>query len=231
VAELVYEAEDLIQVYNGRQALNLPRLAVPPGSVTALTGVNGSGKSTLLRILAFLEVPASGRLSFLGRPCPWTRDNPRREATLLLQEPYLLRRSVLSNVLYGLRVRGVAAREAGERAAEALLAVGLPPERFARRDWRELSGGEAQRVALAARLALKPRVLLLDEPTASLDTGSAELVCRAALSARDAWGAAIVVASHDRAWLDRVADREIRLGCPEGGSGPDQTRREQEINQ
>ncbi len=217
MSDLVYEATDLVQVYNGREVLRLPRLDVSPGSITAVTGPNGSGKSTLLRILACLENPASGRLRFLNRPCPWTQGNPRREASLLLQEPYLLRRSVLGNVTYGLKVRGIPPTEATARAREALTTVGLAPEIFARRDWRELSGGEAHRVALAARLAFKPRVLLLDEPTSSLDAESAVLVSQAALAAREGWGATIVVASHDRPWLSAVADREVRLGEPEKG--------------
>jgi tungstate transport system ATP-binding protein len=89
--------------------------------------------------------------------------------------------------------------------------VGLAPGRFARRSWRELSGGEAQRVALAARLALKPRVLLLDEPTNNLDQESATRIKDAALAARDAWGATLVVVSHDLSWLTTVADRMVVL--------------------
>lgn len=210
---LVYEIRDLVQVYGGRRVLGLDRLDVEAGSVTAVTGPNGSGKSTLLRILAFLEDPAAGSMAFLGRACPWDRDNPRLQATLLLQEPYLLRRTVFANVAYGLTLRNGSgsARDLEQAVHRTLESVGLDPGRFARRQWRELSGGEAHRVALASRLVLKPRVLLLDEPTSSLDTESAVLVSRAALAARQEWGATIVVASHDRPWLDAVADREVRL--------------------
>ncbi|MGA6924726.1 MAG: ATP-binding cassette domain-containing protein, partial [Desulfosarcina sp.] len=89
---------------------------------------------------------------------------------------------------------------------------------FAQRQWDELSGGEAQRVALAARLALKPRVLLLDEPTASVDAASSELIRSASLAARDEWGTTLVIASHDREWLFDVCDEVVHLfqGKPAG---------------
>jgi tungstate transport system ATP-binding protein len=208
----LYSLRGVRQAYNGRPVLDLAELDIPERSILGLAGPNGSGKSTLMRILAFLEDPAAGTVAYAGRPAG-TRDAAlRREATLLTQEPYLLKRSVLGNVAYGLRLRGEDSRERAEAAArEALDMVGLAPGRFARRSWRELSGGEAQRVALAARLALKPRVLLLDEPTNNLDQESATRIKDAALAARDAWGATLVVVSHDLSWLTTVADRMVVL--------------------
>jgi len=204
----IYSLRQVRQAYNGRLALDLDELDVPERSILGLAGHNGSGKSTLLRILAFLEDPASGSVTYAGRSAG-TRDAAlRREVTLLTQEPYLLKRSVLGNVAFGLRLRG---EESRERAAEALDMVGLAPEKFARRSWRELSGGEAQRVALAARLALRPRVLLLDEPTNNLDRESATRIKDAALAARTAWGATLVVVSHDLPWLLAVADRTVTM--------------------
>lgn len=205
----LYELENVERRYGGRLALRLPQAVVPPGSVTALTGPNGAGKSTLLRLLAFLEQPDAGVIRFEGRDARQIRP-PLRQATLLLQEPYLLKRSVFYNVASGLKFRGDT-DNLDARVGEALEMVGLEPARFARRRWFELSGGEAQRVALAARLALRPKALLLDEPTSSLDVASAALVKDAALLASRLWGAAIVVASHDRAWLDKVCDAEVRL--------------------
>lgn len=204
----LYSLRGVRQVYGGRTALDLDDLDVPERSILGLAGHNGSGKSTLLRILAFLEDPAAGSVAYAGRPAG-TRDAAlRREVTLLDQEPYLLKRSVAGNVAFGLALRGIASRE---RAAEALDMVGLAPEKFARRSWRELSGGEAQRVALAARLALKPRVLLLDEPTNNLDRESATRIQEAAMGARAAWGATLVVVSHDLAWLAAMADQTLTL--------------------
>ncbi len=206
----LYRLTDIRQIYNDRLALEIPRLDIAQGLITGLAGHNGSGKSTLLRILAFLEHPATGSVHYQGRLCR-EQDLPglRREVTLLTQEPYLLKRSVAAIVGYGLKLRGRAAPPA--LVHEALHMVGLAPERFAGRSWQELSGGEAQRVALAQRLVLRPRVLLLDEPTASLDRESAERVMAAALTARDAWHTSLVIVSHDHRWLRAVCDRMLQL--------------------
>ena len=144
-----------------------------------------------------------------GQPAEVGNLNQRRQVTLLLQTPYLLSRSVASNVAYGLRVRGIRdAFTVRKEIESALLAVGLDPAVFWQR--HELSGGESQRVALTARLALRPRVLLMDEPTASVDQQSAERIAVAARHAADE-GSAVVVVSHDQEWLAPLADRLITL--------------------
>jgi len=193
------------QEYSGRAVLDVPQFSLDAGQIIGLAGPNGSGKSTLLRILAFLDSPASGSLRFLGRSVGSDDLEAHRNITLLTQEPYLLKRTVFANVAYGLKVRGE--KDIRARVHRALELVGLAPAAFASRFWFELSGGETQRVALAARLALRPRLLLLDEPTASLDKESAVLVRRAALAARDRDGTAMVIASHDLPWLNDVCDR------------------------
>ena len=200
------------QQYSGRTVLSVDRLDIEPGSIVGLAGPNGSGKSTLLRLLAFLESPVSGTTTFEGIPVALSSSTPgpvHRQVTLLVQEPYLLRRSVYGNVAYGLKVRGEA--DFADRVNAALEAVGLDADKFARRQWFELSGGEAQRVALAARLVLRPKALLMDEPTASLDNSSAALVRQAALAARGSYNTALVIASHDMAWLHAVCDHVLHL--------------------
>lgn len=209
---LLYRLEDIIQKYGGRAVLGIDSLAIASKSIIGLVGHNGSGKSTLLRILAFLEAPAQGKVFFQGKACCTRQDWVRRKVTLLPQEPYLLKRSVEANVAYGLRVRGEDNRP--DKAREVLDMVGLCPEDFVRRSWHELSGGEAQRVALAARLILKPQVLLLDEPTTSLDAESTRRIKEASLAARTHWDTTLVVASHDMAWLESICDKIITL---EGG--------------
>jgi len=89
--------------------------------------------------------------------------------------------------------------------------VGLPPKKFSKRKWFELSGGEAQRVALAARLILKPRVLLLDEPTASVDSESARIIKEAVLKAKSQWGTTLVITTHDLAWIYQVTEKTLSL--------------------
>lgn len=205
----LYRLEKLQVHYGDRLALDVETLEIEEGSILGLEGPNGSGKSTLLRVLAFLEVPSSGRLFFRGVPAA-EGDLPecRRQATLLLQDPYLLRTSVFENVAYGLRVRGMRGG-LKERVQHCLELVGLDPEAFAHRSWKALSGGEARRVALASRLAVRTPVLLLDEPTAGVDRDSAALLKSAALKAREEWGASLVVVSHDLAWMSQVADRVL----------------------
>ena len=197
------------QKYSGRTVLAVDRLDIEPSSIVGLAGPNGSGKSTLLRLLAFLETPASGTLTFMGNPVPGKPGKVHRQVTLLVQEPYLLKRSVYANIAYGLKVRG----ESGitEKVNRTLEMVGLAPNDFLHRQWFELSGGEAQRIALAARLVLKPKALLMDEPTASLDSQSATMIRQAALAARKEYGASLVIASHDMAWLNAVCDHVIHL--------------------
>lgn len=217
----LYRLESVRRLYGGRVALDVPLLSLPAGGIWGIAGHNGSGKSTLLRMLAFLEAPDGGELRFRGRACGPATPNIRRRVALLTQEPYLLLRSVAANVAYGLKVRGGLDRAALRvRVNEALEMVGLDPEVFARRSWRELSGGEAQRVALAARLALRPEVLLMDEPTSSLDPENAERILAAALLARRDWGASLVIVSHDRVWLESVSDGLLLMRAGRIVSGP-----------
>lgn len=205
----LYRLEQVRQCYNGRKVLSINEFSVGEGAIVGLAGHNGSGKSTLMRMLAFLESPDSGKIYYDGKtvqePGLWLR----REVTMLTQEPYLLKRSVSANVAYGLELRGE--NEADDKVADSLAKVGLEPEKFMQRNWFELSGGEAQRVALAARLAINPRVLLLDEPTASLDLESTQLIHEAAVSAREEQGTTLVIVSHDHLWLEEVSDTIFRL--------------------
>jgi tungstate transport system ATP-binding protein len=205
----LYEAHDLVQRYNGREALNVPHLAIEQGETVFLTGPNGCGKSTLLRLLAFLERPAAGVLRYAGAA------DGRKETTLLLQDPYLLHMSVYNNVLLGLKFRNHCKDHTADMRQifeSCMKAAGFDePWNFADRGPRELSGGERQRVALASRLALRPRVLLLDEPTANVDAASARALALA-IQACKADGITVVCATHDPALLRAIEAREIRLG-------------------
>ncbi len=139
------------------QALCDVSLQIQPGERVALIGANGCGKSTLLRLLNKLIAPSAGSA--------WA--NPEFCQAMLFQKPFLLRLSVLANVALGLWLRGSPWRSAKSLALQALQRVGLAD--LALRNARQLSGGQQQRVAMARAWALAPQVLLLDEPTASLD--------------------------------------------------------------
>lgn len=197
----------------GESVLHVPELAIARGEILGLAGHNGSGKSTLLKLLGFLLSPRAGSLFFDGAAVDAHAMRAghllRRRAVLLGQDTCLLKRSVAANVAYGLKLRGLPAPR--ERIARALALVGLDAAQYAARPWMRLSGGEARRVALAARLALNPLALLLDEPTTGLDRASTEHVKRAVLAARAEHGATLVIASHDMGWLAACADRVLTL--------------------
>jgi tungstate transport system ATP-binding protein len=205
----IYLLQDVGQIYSGRDVLRIDELAIEENKILGIIGPNGSGKSTLLRILAFVESPAFGLIMFDGERQSANGSLIRRSVTMLMQEPYLLKRSVNGNVKYGLKIRGQ--KRTDKEVAQALEMVGLDPDRFGRRSWYELSGGEAQRVAMASRLVMKPRVLLLDEPTSNLDKESASLIQQASLQARRQWGATLIIVSHNIEWLEAVSDRIIRM--------------------
>ncbi|MGD2099935.1 MAG: ABC transporter ATP-binding protein [Desulfobacterales bacterium] len=207
---LIYEIRSLAHSYGEKTVVAIEHLAVRPGSILGIIGPNGSGKSSLLRLLGLIERPTKGKILFNGRKVEPFSDQARFMITLLPQEPFLMKRSVFNNVSYGVRLRGNG-RNMAARVNEALALVGLPGHEFARRPWYALSGGEAQRVALAARLALTPKVLLLDEPTASVDAASAQLIKEAVLRAREQWGATLVVASHDWQWLYEICDEILHI--------------------
>jgi tungstate transport system ATP-binding protein len=210
LADPVYEINHLVHAYGGRPVLAIERFAVRASSIVGLMGPNGSGKSTLLRLLGFIERPLEGRILFKGRETAPFAADVRFQVTLLPQDPYIMKCSVFKNIAYGLRLRGDSF-EVESRVHEALSMVGLSADVFAARPSSALSGGEAQRVALAARLALKPTVLLLDEPTASVDAASAQLIRDASLRVRDGWGTTLIVASHDWQWLHEVCDEVVHL--------------------
>ncbi len=147
-------------------------LELQPGELILLTGQNGSGKTTLLRILAGLLKPQQIQLEMAGSQRNWRQSYRylREHICYLHQHPYLFDCSVYDNIAYGLKCRGLGRQAVAARVAEALELISLEP--LAKRNSRELSGGEKQRVAIARAWALSPRLMLLDEPVSNLDKRS-----------------------------------------------------------
>ena len=185
---------------DGVRLVDVPELAIG-GGVTAIIGPNGAGKSLLLRLLHGLVRPTAGRVEHAGAPASTAT---RERQSMVFQTPVLLRRSALANLEFVRRAR----RVAGADCAALLERVGL--EAHARRDARRLSGGERQRLALARALVTAPDVLLLDEPTASLDPASTLVVERVLAEERDA-GTAVVLVTHDIPQARRLADGIVFL--------------------
>jgi ABC-type Fe3+/spermidine/putrescine transport system ATPase subunit len=148
-------------------ALRELSLALPPGRLITLLGPSGCGKTTLLRLIAGLEQPDTGTISIGGEDM--RRRPPERRPVNMVFQRYALfpQRNVLENVLFGLQSARVKHREARDRALAALAMCRM--DGYEERRIEELSGGQAQRVAVARALVNRPRVLLLDEPLAALD--------------------------------------------------------------
>jgi tungstate transport system ATP-binding protein len=206
----LYEIKNIVHAYNGRPVLNIDHWQIEAHTVTGVVGPNGSGKSTLLTMLGFVGAPSQGEIRFNGRPAEPFSEAVRGRVTVLPQETFLLKRSVYANVAYGLKMARVRGDLRG-RVQAAMALVGLDAPTFGRRPWYALSGGEARRVALAARLALEPQVLLMDEPTVSVDVASAQMIKEAALYARRQWGTTLVISSHDDEWLADICDDMLYL--------------------
>lgn len=155
----------------GTQALDSVSLDVQPGQIVAIVGPSGCGKSTLLNMAAGLDQPTSGAVSFLGEPVR----GPSPQRAVCFQDyalfPWL---TAADNVAFGLRATGVPARDRDNRVRELLQMVGL--NRFADRYPHELSGGMRQRCAVARTLAVRPRLLLMDEPFAAVDPQTRNLL-------------------------------------------------------
>ena len=159
--------QDLRRRYGGVTALDGLTLTLAPGELVALLGPSGCGKTTALRLLAGLEEADSGRVVIAGEDVTGLAAN-RRDVGMVFQAYSLFPHMTASqNVTFGMQMRKVPVTERGRRAGEMLELVGLSG--FADRYAHQLSGGQQQRVALARALAIKPKVLLLDEPLSALD--------------------------------------------------------------
>jgi energy-coupling factor transport system ATP-binding protein len=194
-------------------ALNGVSFSVGAGELVLVVGATGSGKSTLLKMLSGLLEPTRG--SILLDEAPLTSATARGAVGLVFQdaESQLFAETVLSDVEFGPRNLGLDGAIIRASARAAMESVGLDPDTYAERSPFGLSGGEARRVAIAGVLAMSPRYLLLDEPTAGLDALGRAAVREAVRSARQ--GAGVVVVSHTAEEFLGAADRVVMLSAGE----------------
>lgn len=198
----------------GRRVLDRVDLSVQPGERVAVVGPSGSGKSTLLAILAGLIVPTRGHVTLAGERLRGLAGPSAGVAVVLQGYGLVSLLTAAENVEVALRARGVEPDEARRGARAALDAVGLD----GRADHlvEELSGGQQQRVAVARALAVEPRLLIADEPTAELDAAARALVMGRLLE----WGTpdcSVILATHDAEVAERC-DRVLVIGPV--GAGP-----------
>ncbi|MGW0536646.1 ABC transporter ATP-binding protein [Streptomyces sp. NPDC003032] len=192
--------------YGANTVLDSLDLTVEPGEVMALLGPSGSGKTTALRAVAGFVRPASGRV-FIGERDVTGLPPHRRGIGMVVQQYALFpHMRVEDNVAFGMKARKVAKAEIPGRVAEALEMTGMAS--YARRFPRELSGGQQQRVAIARALAIRPGVLLLDEPLSALDAQlRSGMLAELARLHRELPDVSILYVTHDQVEALTLADR------------------------
>jgi tungstate transport system ATP-binding protein len=190
-------AQQLSMRFKERVLFHIPALSIGPNDAIYLKGDNGVGKTTLLKILSGLIKPTTGNVvapndTWLHRLLPRTG---RKDVIYLHQSPYLFDGTVYENVVYGIRYQKEEAKDKRAQVITALRMVGL--ETLADEHISVLSGGEKQRVAMARAWILKPSILLMDEPSASLDQESIERLVIMAQDLLDR-GSSLVITSHQQ---------------------------------
>src|ERR1700753_3154804 len=202
------EVADLIKVYKNTRAVDGVSFRMARGSITGLLGGNGAGKTTTIAMIMGLVLPTSGRVAVLGHPMP--RESAHVLGRMNFESPYVdmpMRLTVRQNLtIFG---RLYAVKNLGERIRQ--LASDLDLDDFLDRPNGKLSAGQKTRVALAKALINEPELLLLDEPTASLDPDTADWVRAHLETYRRTRGATILLASHNMLEVERLCDRVIIL--------------------
>jgi tungstate transport system ATP-binding protein len=203
VTDLPIVLEEVGFASGGVTILDRVSLAFAAGAPAVLIGPNGAGKTTLLRLLMGLVAPVRGRVTWGGREAA----EPAHRA-IVFQRPVMLRRSAAGNIRYALAAAGVPRAKRASRVDELAAVVGLAE--LGRRPARKLSGGEQQRLALARALAKEPQILLLDEPTASLDPAATKAI-EDVIRSVAARGIKVVMSTHDLGEARRLAGEIVLM--------------------
>jgi len=206
--QAVFRLHKVTKRYGTREVLNVEDLAIPGHKIYTFLGPNGSGKTTLLRIIALLHKNTTGKVEVLGEEVVWSKEQTlrlRRQMAMVTQTSFMFEGSVSANVAYGLKVRGHKGNEVKHRVEEVLDLVGMTS--FIKNDTRGLSGGERQKVAIARALAVKPKVLFLDEPTANIDPRSSLEIEKYIKIVNEELNTTIIIVTHNLFQARRLADQ------------------------
>jgi len=202
------ETHNLCKSYNGTDALKNVNVKVDRGEVLAVVGPSGSGKTTLLRLMNLLEMPTAGEIFFGGRDTASSDTNRltlRRRMGMVFQQAVLFNETVYENVAYPLKIRGRFKEKNDPKVRDALKLVGLSG--FEKKRAIGLSGGEAQRVALAQAMISEPELLLLDEPTVNLDPRNVSIIESVITKVNRERGTTIILATHNMLQAEELATR------------------------
>lgn len=202
----VYQLKDIVFEYGRGVGLCGVDLRIKPANITAVVGPNGAGKTTLLNLLAFLALPHSGEFSFNAKRLSHAdAAKCKQYVGYVRQNPYLLRGSAQDNVELGLKLRRVNKIRRAERAHAVMDLLGIAA--LAGRNARSLSGGEAQKVAIARALILAPRILILDEPFTYLDKQAVHDLERLILKLRDELKKTVIFTTHNQQQAEWLSDQ------------------------
>jgi len=206
----IFEVRDLVVDYNQKRVLSIDELSLEAGKITGIIGPSGAGKSTLLYILNGLEKASGGKIIFDGKELKGEPDiAARRQMSMVFQKPTVFNTNVYENMAYSLKLRGVPRSEIKDRVMELSSFVGLYDKLWQKA--RTLSGGEAQRLSIARAVIHKPKVLLLDEPTANLDPANVAMIEELILLVKERYNTSIVMVTHNMFQAGRLADYTVFL--------------------
>ena len=202
--------QNVSKAFSGQPVIQSVALSIEQGEIHGIIGASGAGKSTLLRLMNLLERPDTGRIEFDGMDLTNLSNRQLRQTRqnigIIFQDFNLVgNKTVEQNIAVSLELSGVKKRERTNRIEECLRFVGL--ESFARKYPSELSGGQKQRVAIARALANRPRVLLCDEPTSSLDPSTTSEILRVLQNINQVLGVTIVLVSHEMQVIQSICNR------------------------
>ena len=198
------EIEKLKKAYQGVMVLDIERMTIKTGKITAIVGPNGAGKSTLLNLIGNLIQKDEGRILYNG-----DEKVPEKDLTLVFQEPYLIASTVKKNIAYPMKLRKFSKEAIEARIRE--LAEELNLEALLNKKANQLSLGEVQKVALARALSFKPELLLLDEPCASIDPYTTREIEKILRKMNHSGGTTMIMVTHNLAQARRLADEVILL--------------------
>ena len=203
---MVLYIDNLTKKYGKKTVLDIKSLSIEKERITGIIGPNGCGKSTLLNIISGIDDEFSGDISYNGQALS---RGEVENMTYVFQKPYLFKRSVLENIAYPLKLRGLSHEKRDKRAMEMMVRFEIEDLKDERADL--LSGGESQKVALARALVFEPKLLLLDEPTSSIDPDSIEVMEREILDFNKKTQATIVIVTHNMDQASRLCHNILSL--------------------